>query len=231
MGLSTILKAAPREARGGNQAGRLRRAGRLPAVFYGPGEDQALSLTLDYKEFKLALTAGEGNRSLYTLSIEGQPPRPVLLKDYQIDPLSRQVIHADFYRLDPDRPVTVKVPVVLTGKPAGVEKGGQLRSGLREVTISARPDQAPAEILVDVSALTLGQSLHLSQLAVPEGAKLVFTTDLPVATVTVPKGLKAEGEAETAAAPAAVAKAAPSKAAAKAAPSKPASAGKGKGRK
>ncbi|GHV57411.1 50S ribosomal protein L25 [Deltaproteobacteria bacterium] len=225
MGLSTVLKAAPREARGGNQVGRLRREERLPAVFYGPGQDQALSLSLDYKEFKTALTTSEGNRSLYTLAIEGQPPQAVLLKDYQVDPLSRRVIHADFYRLDPARPVTVKVPVVLTGKPAGVEKGGQLQPGLREVAVSARPDQAPAELLVDVTALSLGQSLHLSQVTAPDETRLVFTTDLPVATVTTPKGLKAE--AETVAAPVVVAPVAAATGAKKAA----ATAVRGKGKR
>lgn len=230
MGLSTILKAAPRAAKGGNLAGRLRRAGRLPAVFYGPGQDQALSLSLDYKEFKTALTTGEGNRSLFTLVIEGHPPQPVLLKDYQTDPLSRQIIHADFYKLDPDRPVTVKAPVVLSGKPLGVEKGGQLQPGLREVALSVRPDQAPAELVVDVSALALGQSLHLSQVTVPGEAKLVFTADLPVATVTIPKGVKAEGEGEGEAADAAPA-AKPAAGKTPAAPAAKSGDSKGKGKK
>ncbi|MCL2029039.1 MAG: 50S ribosomal protein L25 [Deltaproteobacteria bacterium] len=208
--MSTILKAAPREA--GQNPGRLRKEGRLPAVFYGPGQDQALSLTLDYKEFKTALTTSPGNRSLYTLTIEGESPQPVLLKDFQMNPLTRKAIHADFYKLDPDRPVRLKLPVVLTGKPQGVEKGGQLQPGLREVEVSVRPDQAPAELVVDVSELKLGQSLHLSQIAVPGEVRLLFTADLPVATVMVPKGLKAEAEAEASgaeAAPAAPPKAAP----------------------
>lgn len=206
MGLSTVLKAKPRQAKGGNQAGRLRAQGLLPAIFYGPGLDAAQSLCLDYQEFKMALTTSEGNRTLYTLEVEGQAPQAALLKDYQVDPLSRKVIHADFYRVDPERPVTVKVPVVLTGKPAGVEKGGQLQLGTREVNVTALPAQAPAEVEVDVSSLTLGQALHLSQVKVPEGMKLAFTTDLPVAMVVIPKGLKAEAEAEEAAPAAAAAK-------------------------
>jgi large subunit ribosomal protein L25 len=189
------LKAKSREAKSSNHAGRLRAAGWLPAVFYGPGLDGAQSLCLDYKEFKNALTAGEGNRFLYTLEVEGSGPQPALLKDYQVDPLSRRVIHADFYKVDPASPITVKVPVTLTGKPAGVEKGGQLQSGAREVAVTALPDRVPAELAVDVSALGLGHSLHLSQIQVPEGLKLTFTTDLPVATVVTPKGLKSEQEA------------------------------------
>jgi len=194
VGLSTVLKAVPREDR--PKAGLLRREGRLPAVFYGPGLSQPLSLSLDYKEFKTALTTSEGNRALYTLVIDGQAPQAVLLKDCQMDPLTRKAIHADFYKLDPTKPVRLKVPVTLTGKPAGVEKGGQLQPGLREVEVQVQPDQAPAELLVDVSDLNLGQSLHLSQVKAPGDFKLVFTADLPVATVVVPKGLKAEAEAE-----------------------------------
>jgi large subunit ribosomal protein L25 len=237
VGLSTELKAVPREAR--PKAGLLRREGRLPAVLYGPGREAALSLSLDYREFKTAMTTSEGNRTLYTLAVEGQAPQAVLLKDCQMDPLTRKAIHADFYKLDPTKPVRLKVPVTLTGKPAGVEKGGQLQPGLREVEVKVQPDQAPAEVVVDVSSLNLGQSLHLSQIQAPGEAKLIFKADLPVATVTAPKGLKAEGEAEAtpeaAAAPAApAAKAAP---VAKAAPAKSASAGKpsgggkGKGKK
>ena len=195
MGLSTVLKAKGREVKSSNYAGRLRAEGFLPAVFYGPGLDGAKSLCLDYKEFRTALTTSEGNRSLYTLDIEGQGPQPALLKDYQVDPLSRKVIHADFYKVDPNKPVTIKVPVTLTGKPAGVEKGGQLQLGAREVLVTALPGEAPAELTVDVSSLNLGQSLHFSQIQAPEGFKLAYTTDLPVATVVIPKGLKAELEA------------------------------------
>jgi large subunit ribosomal protein L25 len=204
VGLSTVLKAKTREVKSGNQAGRLRAEGFLPAVFYGPGLDAALSIRLDYKEFKAAFMTSEGNRSLYTLEIEGHDPQPVLLKDYQVDSLSRKVVHADFYKVDPAKPVTVKAPVILRGKPAGVEKGGQLQQGAREVSVTALPGQAPAEVVVDVSALGLGQSLHFSQVTLGEGYALTFSADLPVATVVAPKGLKTEGEvAEVKAAPAA----------------------------
>jgi len=202
VGLSTVLTAKARKVKSSNYAGRLRAEGFLPAVFYGPGLDAALSLCLDYKEFKTALLTSEGNRSLYTLDIEGQGTQAALLKDYQVDPLSRKVIHADFYKVDPTQAVTVNVPVILSGKPAGVEKGGQLQGGAREIAVTALPANAPSEVVVDVSALGLGQSLHFSQVTPPEGVKLAYTTDLAVATVVIPKGLKTEESAEEAAAPA-----------------------------
>ncbi len=195
MGLSTVLKATTRQVKSSNYASRLRAEGLLPVVFYGPGLDKALSLCLDYKEFKTAFTTSEGNRSLYTVDIEGQGPQAALLQDMQVDPLTRKVIHADFYKVDPNTPVTVKVPLVLAGKPAGVEKGGQLQPGAREISLTTLPGQAPAELTVDVSHLALGQSLHFSQITPPEGMKLVYNADLPVATVVIPKGLKADMEA------------------------------------
>ena len=195
MGLSTVLKAKTRQVKSSNYASRLRAEGLLPVVFYGPGQDKALSLTLDYKEFKTAFTTGEGNRSLYTVDIEGQGPQAALLKDFQVDPLTRKVIHADFYKVDPDTPVTVQVPVTLSGKPLGVEKGGQLQPGAREVNLTTLPGQAPSELTIDVSHLGLGQSLHFSQITPPEGMTLVYNADLPVATVVIPKGLKSEADA------------------------------------
>lgn len=196
MGLSTVLKAKSREVKSSNYATRLRAEGLLPAVIYGPGMEGAKSVCLDYKEFKTAFTTSEGNRSLYTLDIEGLGSMPALLKDFQVDPMSRKVIHADFYKVDPDKTITVKVPVILSGKPVGVEKGGQLQTGAREVNISTLPAQAPAELEVDVTSLELGHSMHLSQVPVPEGMKISYVADLPVATVVVPKGLKTEAEGE-----------------------------------
>jgi len=176
----------------------LRKGGRLPAVLYGSGHEETTSLSLDYREFKTAMTTSQGNRALYTLVVEGQAPQAVLLKDCQMDPITRKAIHADFYKLDPAKPVKLKVPVTLTGKPIGVEKGGQLQPGLREVEVKVKPGQAPAELVVDVSSLNLGQSLHLSQIKAPDETVLVFKADLPVAMVMAPKGLKAEGEGEAA---------------------------------
>ena len=196
MGLSTVLKAKSREVKSSNYATRLRAEGLLPAVIYGPGMEGAKSVCLDYKEFKTAFTTSEGNRSLYTLDIEGLGSMPALLKDFQVDPMSRKVIHADFYKVDPDKTITVKVPVILSGKPVGVEKGGQLQTGAREVNISTLPAQAPAELEVDVTSLELGHSMHLSQVPVPEGMKISYVADLPVATVVVPTGLKTEAEGE-----------------------------------
>ncbi|MDR0620798.1 MAG: 50S ribosomal protein L25 [Deltaproteobacteria bacterium] len=195
MGLNDTLIAKPRLAKSSNHATRLRNGGQLPIVFYGQGLENAKSLAVDYAAFKTAFLGTEGNRFLYTLSLEDQEPSPALLKDYQVDPVSRKVIHADFQKIDPAKPVTVQVPVTLVGKAAGVERGGQLQLGQREITVSGLPSEIPATIEADVTPLGLGQTMHISQIKLPGNLTLVRTADLPVAMVAVPKGLKAEADA------------------------------------
>jgi large subunit ribosomal protein L25 len=195
MGLNVTLKAKPREAKSSNFANRLRAKGQLPAVFYGLGLEKSQSLVLDYAEFKSAFLSGEGNKFLYTLSIEDQDGQMALLKEYQVDPVSRKVIHADFVRIEPSKPISVKVPLNLTGKAVGVEKGGQIQQSEREITVSGLPQDIPASIDADVTSLNLGQTLHLSQVKLPQGLSLVKGVDLAVAAVAVPKGLKSEAEA------------------------------------
>ncbi|MDR0354828.1 MAG: 50S ribosomal protein L25 [Deltaproteobacteria bacterium] len=201
MGLNTTLAARAREARSSNHAKRLRREGLLPIVFYGPGLEESKSLSVEYAEFKKAFLDSDGNRFLYTLNVEGMEPKPVLLKDYQVDPVSRKVLHADFQQIDPQKPVTVQVPLSLVGKPAGVERGGQLQLGEREITVSGLPGDIPSFIEADVTPLGLGQTMHLSQVKLPDNLTLVKTADLPVAVVAVPKGLKAEADAASGATP------------------------------
>jgi large subunit ribosomal protein L25 len=195
MGLNTTFTASPREVHSSNYASRLRKGGRLPIVYYGYGLSEPQSLTIDYAEFKTAFLGAEGNRFLYTLAPEGAEPSPALLKDYQVDPVSRKVIHADFQKIDPAKPVTVQVPLTMVGKAAGVERGGQMQLGEREITVSGLPSDIPTFIEADVTALGLGQTMHLSQVKLPANLTLVKTADLPVAMVAVPKGLKAEADA------------------------------------
>ncbi|MDR1487913.1 MAG: 50S ribosomal protein L25 [Deltaproteobacteria bacterium] len=199
MGLNTTLNATPREVRSSNYAGRLRAKGLLPIVYYGHDLEKAQSLTINYADFKTAFQNPEGNKFLFTLNVEGQTPSPVLLKDFQQDPVSRKVIHADFLKIDPAKSVNVKVPLVLAGKALGVEKGGQLQQGEREISVSGIPSEIPSQIEADVTPLALGQSLHLSQVKLPEGLTLSKGPDLPVATIAIPKGVKIEAEVVAAA--------------------------------
>jgi large subunit ribosomal protein L25 len=227
MGLSTTISARPRKAASSNAARRLRGQGVLPAVIYGQGSEPR-PLEVTYSVFKKVFLTDPGNRSLFTVSVEGEGEYPCQVKEYQIHPVSRRLLHVDFVQVDLAKPVTVKVPLVLSGKAAGVEKGGQLQQVEREITVKGLPGDIPHEIEADVSSLALGQTLHLTQVKLPDTLALVKTADLPVALVGVPKGLKAEVEANLQAEAAAAAPAA--KAAGKA-PAKDKDKGKDKGKK
>ncbi|MEW5724001.1 MAG: 50S ribosomal protein L25, partial [Thermodesulfobacteriota bacterium] len=122
METDTVLTAQPRPETGKGPAGRLRREGRVPAVFYGPGRE-ARSIWVDLKEFNKVVFSGAETRSLFRLRL-GDEEKTVMLKEHQIDPLKRVFIHADFYEVDVTRPIEIEVPLVLTGKAPGVERGG-----------------------------------------------------------------------------------------------------------
>lgn len=204
MNVETTINAIERAESGKGPAKRLRREGMIPAVFYGAGLE-ARTLTVNAKEVTKELFGPSGSRSLFQLNIDVDgkaEEKLVMLKDYQIDPIKRSVMHVDFFEVDYNKPLQIEVPLVLNGKPDGVEKGGLLQQIRRELLISALPKDLPDKIEVDVTSMDMGESLHVGEVAVPEGVELVFDVNFTVATVIAPKGAKTtdeeeeEGEAE-----------------------------------
>jgi large subunit ribosomal protein L25 len=190
------LNAAVREEGGKGYARRLRRDGKIPAVFYGKGL-QARGLIIDSREMKKLLFTDGGSHGLFQLQIEGETdPKVVLFKEYQIDPMKRSIIHADFYQVDITQRLELDVPLNLVGEPVGVEKGGLLQQIRHEVTIKALPTNIPDSFEVDVTNLDLGESLHVEELKAPEGVEVVFDVNFTLATVIAPKGAAAEEEEE-----------------------------------
>ena len=203
MNIDFVLNASPRPLTGKGPAGRLRREGKLPAVLYGL-DQKARSLTINYKEFKEAFSES-GAAAMFQLQIadaDGDHKKTVTLKEHQVHPLSRKVIHADFLEIDINKPLEVDVPLILNGKPAGVEQGGMLQQIRRVLTVSALPQDMPEKVEVDVSHLNMGESLHVEEVSVPEGAQIVHDVNFTLATIIVPRGVKGgveeeeEGEAE-----------------------------------
>lgn len=201
MEFDTTLNATYRTELGKGPAKQLRREGLIPAVFYGTRKE-ATPLTVNAKELKNIAFGLDGGRSLFQLKIEKEgavEEKLVMMKDYQIDPLKRVLTHADFYEVEVDRPLQLEVPLILTGKPNGVEKGGMLQQIRRELTISALPKDLPDQIVVDMTPFELGQSLHVADVNVAEGVEVVYDVNFTLATVIPPKGVKAgeeEGEEE-----------------------------------
>lgn len=198
MDVNVNLTAAPRATTGKGAARQLRRQGRIPAVFYGRRQ-QTRSLSVNAKDLKTVIVSGGGKHSLIRLMIEDKDSREektVMLKEHQVDPVNRTLFHADFYEVELDRPIEMEVPLVLVGKPEGVEIGGLLQQVRRVLLVSTLPLNLPSRIEMDVSHLSIGDSIHVEEVQPPEGVEILFDFNFTLATVVSPKGLQAEEEAE-----------------------------------
>jgi len=172
------LTAEPREKLGTRATRRLRNAGKLPAIVYGHGE-APVSVTVSFKPFRESLEKGA---HLFELGIGGKK-ETVLLKDVQFDHLGTHIIHADFARVDLNERVTVTVGIELKGTPIGEKEGGKLQQTLNEVEIEALVTEIPSELVHDVSGLKLDDALHVSELTVPAGVKVLADPETVVAVV------------------------------------------------
>jgi len=178
------IQAYRREATGKGAARSLRRKGELPAVIYRAGISEPIKVP--GKEFLKLLKKTRGENILVNLQFpEGS--RLAVIKDYQIDPVTGDLLHTDFQEVLLTEKIRVKVKVITTGTPKGVkEQGGILQHGLREIEIEALPDRIPGHIEVDVSSLSVGQSIHVSDLKLEEGIRVLTEPEEVIATVTAP---------------------------------------------
>jgi large subunit ribosomal protein L25 len=218
----STLTAQARTNGGKGPARRLRLTGHIPGVIYGK-DSTPLALSLDPLALRTALATPHKFNTVITFKIAGAADRLVLLKDYQHHPVTRKLLHADFQEVRLDKPVKVEIPVVLIGKAAGVVDGGLLSQVGRTVQIICLPGAIPVSIEVDVTPLKINQSLHESDMKLPEGIKLASMIDGTIAVVAAPEAEAAPVVAAAVVAPAAAAGkaapgAAPAAAAGKAAP-------------
>jgi large subunit ribosomal protein L25 len=181
------LQAKPREGAGKGPARRLRAEGLIPAVVYGRHSKTAQQIAVDPLEIKKAVSAPARLNTLIQLKLDGQGERLVLLKEFQLDPVSRQMLHADFLEVREGERVKVNVPIVLVGKPAGVLAGGILSQARRQIEVLALPTAIPDKIEVDVSHLKMAQALHINDVKLPEGLAVRTTVNFTVAVVSVPE--------------------------------------------
>jgi len=178
------IQAYSREATGKGAARSLRRKGELPAVIYRAGLSEPIKVPR--KEFIKLLKRTRGENILVNLQFpEGS--RLAVIKDYQVDPVTGELLHTDFQEVFLTEKIRVTVKVITTGVPKGVkEQGGILQHILREIEIEALPDRIPGHIEVDVSDLSVGQSIHVSDLRLEEGIKVLTEPEEVIATVTAP---------------------------------------------
>ncbi len=181
------LKGEVRTAVGKAEAKRLRRALRIPGIVYG-GPQGPLPVVVSPQELLSALGAGEN--VLINLSLGGTEEiqtRMVILKELQLDPVKGRPLHADFLEVSMERKIRVEVPVVLAGESVGVKsKGGILEQPLRQLFVECLPLNIPERITVDVSALDIGDAIHVRDLTVGEGVRILEDAGRVVTSVVAP---------------------------------------------
>ena len=190
--MNTTLNLETRTGRGKNSARELRRNGRLPGVVYGSsGADstaESVAVSVDPGELTQILRSDTGVNTLIGLSVDGGAPSQVLIKDFQVGPMSRALLHVDFYRVAMDKVLTVTIPIVLTGEAEGVKvQGGLIDFVQREVAVACLPSEIPEHLTIDVSALTIGQGVRLGDLIEGVSWKPITDTETLLVHVIAPK--------------------------------------------
>lgn len=178
------VKVTRRENTGKNESRRLRRTGRIPAVLYGEGKE-AISISVDGRVVDRILHSEKGENTIFQLAMEGTDlSRPAMVKEIQIDPVTDELVHADFIRISADTQLHVNVHVELVGVAVGVKvEGGRLDFQQREVTVACLPKDIPAKLTAQVADLHVGQSLRAGDIELPEGVELETDPALVLATV------------------------------------------------
>lgn len=190
--MEAVLQATKRSTRGKNEARRLRAAGRMPGVVYGTqkaGEQlPPVEIAVDPKILTRILHSESGANTLITLRVDGDGESRVLVKEFQLDPVTNQLLHADFFRVNMDRRITVTVQVLLKGEPRGVKLQGAVLDFLhREVEVECLPADIPDSIEIDVSEMNLGDAVHLRDVAVHASWTPVSDADLMLVHLVTPR--------------------------------------------
>jgi large subunit ribosomal protein L25 len=209
--MEATLEATTRDSFGKNEARRTRRDGRVPAVLYGATGDttsrEATAISVDPRALLKILHSESGANTLISLKLAGSGDTKVLVKQFQLDPVTHQVLHADFYRVAMDRVIQVTIPVIVKGEPKGVkQQGGVLELIRREIEIECLPGDIPEHVEVDASELMLHQGIRVRDIAVSPKWTPLSDADMMLVHVIMPKAEEvaapAEGAAAVAAAPA-----------------------------
>jgi large subunit ribosomal protein L25 len=208
--MEAVLEAIARETFGKNEAHRTRREGKVPGVLYGGDGAKATPISVEPKALLKILHSESGANTLISLKLSGTADTKVLVKEYQLDPVTHQVLHADFYRVAMDKLIQVTIPVVVKGEPKGVkQQGGILEFIRREIEVECLPADIPENVEVDVSELMLHQGIRVRDLTVDPKWTPKSDPDMMLVHVIMPKAEEVAAPAAEAAAAAPVAPAEP----------------------
>jgi len=177
--MNTTIAASSRAETGKGSARKTRAAGRIPAVIYG-AEGASRPITVDPKALLDIFRLSQNRNTVIHVDVDGSPV-PALVKDAQRHPVSREVLHVDFYQLAPGQRVEVMVAVNPVGRPAGAAIGGKIHLYRRDLKVSCPWDNIPATVDIDVTPLEIGDTFKVSAIDLGEGRSVVFDRDFPVA--------------------------------------------------
>ena len=181
------LEAQPRETKKRNRNKASREAGRIPGVVYGGGEEKNSLVEVDEKTFGRVMDSASSDTVLLNLKV-GDASRLALVQEVQHQPVSRKPLHVDFREVKPDQSVIVTLPTVPVGEAVGVKTGGgTLEHVLRYIRVKGTPSSLPESIEVDVAALDIGQTLHVSDVATADGVELLGNASNPVISISKPR--------------------------------------------
>lgn len=188
------LNASSRNDLGKGAARKIRAQGLLPAVIYRAGQSST-PVALDPNELETAFRRSGNRNTLVSIGVDGKT-FTCLVKATQRDPVTANLIHVDFYEVDAEVEVMVRVPVKPTGKAIGVTAGGKLRLIRRDLDVRCKPDSIPASVNVDVSKLNIGDFVRVSTVPAPAGAEIVAPNDFNILTVVGKRGARVAVEEE-----------------------------------
>ena len=179
---TSTLEAQPRTPGTKNDARRVRREGRIPAVVYGAGKS-AVPVAVDPRQVSRILHSETGHNSVFDLALDGEKTKAMIV-DWQYEPIKGSLLHIDLKRIAMDQKLRVNVPIELVGDPEGVKtQGGLLEQIVREVEVECLPADIPNVIELNVSALVFGVVLRVSDLPKSDKVKFVTDADQPVAHI------------------------------------------------
>ena len=190
------LQAKVREGSGKGVARKMRAAGRVPAVVYGP-EGEAQSLSIDAHEAITLFGGISVENTIVALDIEGEKgPVDTLIRDVQMHPFKPNLLHLDFYKVTKGQTLQVQVPLHFEGTPAGVRlSSGILEQHVHDIEVRCVPSKIPDHLEIDVTDLELGDSLHVSDLQAPDGVEILTEADRTLCIVVMPRGVASDDEA------------------------------------
>lgn len=197
MSMNATLSAEKRTRSGKGAARQLRASGRIPAVVYGQG-DEGLSVSLDAHEADLLFHRISVDNTIVNIEVDGEKePISTLIREIQTHPFKAHILHVDFYRIQAGVEVEVEVPVHVEGTPIGVkDSGGILQLVVHDLPVACIPSKIPDHIVVDVSGMDIGDTMHVSDIAMPEGVRALIDEERTLVTVNLPRQEVEEDETD-----------------------------------